>query len=272
MSYRRHLTIYGGALGENPDIALLAKYDHLIVSPSTYYQLPAILRPRALVYFSFFSWPRFNKDVKDWQPGPGDMGMPQILKTKGGTSFIYTITPAWRDAFVGAMFRFANMHRGQFAGFFLEDWQRSHSWWDVPNWIQITNMTALPEIMRSIEDMAGWMSDHLGSTGERTVVALSGHPEDFQLPRTMDWYVESFGASWQMGEMQIKAKMAEPVKPGDPVPPKGIFIQVNSSNWAIRQRAASLAEELGGSLGMQPDEGVLSYDDIEDPADWPTWP
>lgn len=253
MGYRKHLTVYGGALA-GADPALLEKYDTIIVSPSTYAQLPEILKPRAAAYFSFFCWPRYRAAANDWQPGPGDMKMPEVFKTKGGTNWIYTVSQDWTAAFCSAMLRFALRH--PFQRIFLEDWQRSHSWWELPNWAELAFPPELPMLMRRVEQVANWISMTYGSGAGANAVALTGYPGDFALDETVAYH-ESVGSSWN-GPAAVAAKAKE-----------GDFFQVNGANEDSRAVAALLALYAGGSLGCQPTEGVLNYDSIENPDDWP---
>lgn len=258
MAVGTHCTLYGSALDGadlspgSPLYKLLGKYDTLIVSPGVYALLPVEFKTKAAAYFSFFSWPRYRAAANDWQPGPGDLKMPEVTKDEGGHNWIYTVSWDWAMAFCSAMLRFAL--RNPFQRIHLEEWQRSHSHWGIPDWAVYAQPEELPELMRRVEQVANWLSLAYGS-GPAT--ALSGHPEDFQPDQPTLWYAESFGSEWHPA-IPIMAK-ARP----------GMFVQVNSDDADTRRAAWNLAKWNGGSVGMQPDEGVLSYDDIEDTADWP---
>lgn len=254
MAAMKHVTLYGDA---QPS-PLLDKYDTIIVSPGVYSRLSEEQKAKAAVYFSFFSWARYEADDLDWQPGPGDLGMPEVVKLKGGKGYIYQINNKWAWVFCKSMYAWASQNAGKFQRIFMDDWQISHSWWGIPGWVASSQPGELRQIMQFVEQFCAMVGHTFGSGGGAMgdPVANSQEPADFQWP-DMRWYVEGFGDEGMNPALRVLARDEA-----------GMFIQVNGTDPETRKAARALAGFVGGSVGMQPNDGVLGYTVIEDPDGW----
>lgn len=263
----KHVTLYGDALNTStdPGWANLDQYNYIICSPHIvdriYAKRPELVS-RCFVYMSFFSSPREHAIPGDIQLSPGDVFPDStiITKERGGLSYLYYITDDWMYLFLNNALDyiqgFAYYKDYEIGGFFLDEWTISHTWYGLDQETLIKVQGTALERRQKMEFIEKVLSKFVKVWGCEDFVIANGEHIILDNPNIV-LYHESVGSSWNPFNLVIST-----TKPGD-------FWQVNSSDSATRYMAISYAVKHGISVGMQPDEGVLSYKVVEDPNTWP---
>lgn len=262
---KTHVTAYGDALADpnSETWDYLDYYDTIICSPGKLWHIEnkrPKLTTKCIIYCNFFTRHEEVSDPRfDILPTPHevDSNRPIYSKTQGGESFIYYQSWRWAMVFTSRIIDWLYRHPFKVGGIFLDEWTISHSWWQISaaNYAasqgEATERRAMMELVEKTLSVAVKKMTTLGllvSNGERIILP----PSDLKI------YHESCGASWQPWERVLDRSES------------GDFWQINSSKKQDRFFATFFAEKSGVSVGMQPDEGVLSYHNIEDPRKWGT--
>lgn len=269
--YKKHVTLYGNSLSSSSDPGwnYLGQYDYIICSPHVLQRIEA-KRPdlveRCFIYLDLFCHPRLHGIPGDVYPAPGDYFTDSTIhmKERGGTSYLYYLTDDWVSMFLHSVLEFL---RGYIAkglkigGIFLDEWTISHTWYGLDQMlleeIQGTaqqrrdHMTFVEKVLSKIAKVF---------TVKGKVVANGEHI--FLDNPDVVLYHESVGSDWKPFDTLLDPTSVFFAKEGD-------FWQVNSSDRSTRWLAVYLGRKIGVSIGMQPNDGVLSYDAIEDTSSWP---
>ncbi len=130
-AYQTHVVAYGNCLA-NMDQSVLENYDVIIVGPQNLALLEERFRRKAVLYFDVWAKDGYhlgeqNRGWPEWQPGPGDLGQPEISLYPD--SYAYRFDDAHVEMFLGWVEDFLFEYSAKVKGIYLDDFSLSRQWW-----------------------------------------------------------------------------------------------------------------------------------------------
>ncbi len=291
-SYPAHLVLHGNVTQDSTLHQYLEYYDTIATGSSGWRWFPVEHRKRAALYIDIWASSYCDSsDTRDtWQPGPCDVGDPEVVFyfSPGRGTYVYTWagdgTAAQPDShvkrFVGwieaALDRYPEVDT-----IFLDDWGVDRFWWDAPDSLKAavwpgypSNSYVWPQVQLAERLATQAIFRKRGKEG-RLICNGSGS----RLPTTIHFH-EKVGTGWYTWD-RLLVEGVDPYRYIEPGTPHILMLAgIDAATGKLTAKgeqdmavALRLVKERGPNIGIglcfesNPHGSIYNY--LGDPREWP---